>query len=56
MGPPVPNDPQEWELIRRAGSGESRCLDELFARYRNRLKRMVKLSSCKGDWASSGGV
>jgi RNA polymerase sigma-70 factor (ECF subfamily) len=31
------------ELLRRAGAGEDAALAELFARYRERLKRMVRL-------------
>ena len=43
MAPPTTPDSEEPGLIRRAGEGDARCLDELFARYRHRLKRMVKL-------------
>ncbi len=43
MAPAIAPDPAEWEQIRRAGQGDGRCLDELFTRYRPRLKRMVKL-------------
>ncbi len=43
MAPPIASDPAEWEQIRRAGQGDGRCLEELFTRYRPRLKRMVKL-------------
>jgi hypothetical protein len=43
MAPPIAPDPAEWEQIRRAGRGDGRCLEELFARYLPRLKRMVKL-------------
>jgi RNA polymerase sigma-70 factor (ECF subfamily) len=37
------NDAQELELARRASQGDSRCLRDLFTRYRQRLRRMVKL-------------
>jgi RNA polymerase sigma-70 factor (ECF subfamily) len=43
MAPPIATDPAEWEQLRRAGQGDGRCLEELFGRYRPRLKRMVKL-------------
>ena len=43
MAPPIVSDLAEWEQIRRAGQGDGRCLEELFTRYRPRLKRMVKL-------------
>jgi RNA polymerase sigma-70 factor (ECF subfamily) len=43
MAPAIAPDPAEWEQIRRAGQGDGRCLEELFTRYRPRLKRMVKL-------------
>jgi RNA polymerase sigma-70 factor (ECF subfamily) len=43
MAPPIASDPAEWDQIRRAGQGDGRCLDELFTRYRPRLKRMLKL-------------
>ena len=43
MAPPIASDPAEWEQIRRAGQGDGRCLEELFTRYRARLRRMVKL-------------
>ena len=43
MAAAVTHDPQEWELIRRAGAGDSSCLHELFTRYRSRLKQMVRL-------------
>src|SRR5262249_42411476 len=36
-------DASESDLVRRAGQGESACLQELFTRYRPRLRRMVKL-------------
>jgi RNA polymerase sigma-70 factor (ECF subfamily) len=37
------NDSQEIELARRASQGDARCLQDLFTRYRQRLRRMVKL-------------
>ena len=43
MAPPTPPEPDEWEQVRRAGQGDARCLDDLLARYRPRLKRMVRL-------------
>ncbi|HKI37953.1 MAG TPA: sigma-70 family RNA polymerase sigma factor [Gemmataceae bacterium] len=43
MASPIASDPAEWDQIRRAGQGDGRCLLELFARYRPRLKRMLKL-------------
>jgi RNA polymerase sigma-70 factor (ECF subfamily) len=43
MAPPITPDPAEWDQIQRAAQGEARSLDELFARYRPRLKRMVRL-------------
>jgi len=43
MAPPLACDPAEWELIRRAGRGDGRCLEELLARYRPRLKRLLRL-------------
>jgi RNA polymerase sigma-70 factor (ECF subfamily) len=43
MAPPIACDPAEWDQLRRAAQGDGRCLDELFTRYRPRLKRMVKL-------------
>jgi RNA polymerase sigma-70 factor (ECF subfamily) len=43
MTPPLTPDADEWDQLRRAGEGDARCLDDLFARYRPRLKRMVKL-------------
>src|SRR5262249_28262451 len=43
MPPPTSPASEEPDLIRRAGAGDAACLDELFARYRHRLKRMVKL-------------
>jgi RNA polymerase sigma-70 factor (ECF subfamily) len=43
MATPIASDSAEWDQIRRAGQGDGRCLDELFTRYRPRLKRMLKL-------------
>jgi RNA polymerase sigma-70 factor (ECF subfamily) len=43
MAPPTTPDPDEWDQVRRAGEGDARCLDELFARYGPRLARMVQL-------------
>jgi RNA polymerase sigma-70 factor (ECF subfamily) len=44
MGPIMPNDPSESiELRRRIEQGDASALLELFARHRNRLKRMGKL-------------
>jgi len=43
MALPIPEDSHELEQVRKAGQGDARCLDELFTRYRGRLKRMVKL-------------
>ena len=37
------DDPREQELIQQASQGDGQGLQELFARYQNRLKRMVKL-------------
>jgi RNA polymerase sigma-70 factor (ECF subfamily) len=43
MAPAVSNDPEELDLLRRAGQGDEPSLQELFARYRGRLRRMVRL-------------
>jgi RNA polymerase sigma-70 factor (ECF subfamily) len=43
MAPPLTSDPDEWDQIRRAGQGDARSLEDLFTRYRQRLKRMVGL-------------
>ncbi len=43
MPPSATPDPSESDLVRRAAQGESACLQELFTRYRPRLRRMVKL-------------
>ena len=37
------DDSGELDLLRRAGAGDARSLQELFTRYSGRLKRMVKL-------------
>jgi RNA polymerase sigma-70 factor (ECF subfamily) len=37
------NDPDEAELIRRAGQGDTQGLADLFTRYRSRLRHMVSL-------------
>jgi RNA polymerase sigma-70 factor (ECF subfamily) len=37
------NDAQELDLARRASQGDAQCLQDLFTRYRQRLRRMVKL-------------
>jgi RNA polymerase sigma-70 factor (ECF subfamily) len=33
----------DLELVRRASAGDAECIGDLFARYRERLKRMVRL-------------
>src|SRR5262249_8889268 len=43
MAPLTPHDPGEQELLRRAGQGDGNSLQDLLTRYRNRLKRMVRL-------------
>ena len=44
MGTPMTSDPDSSdELLRRAGAGDPHALAELFARYRDRLRRMVRL-------------
>jgi RNA polymerase sigma-70 factor (ECF subfamily) len=43
MAPCNLSDPNELDQLHRASQGDARCLDQLFARYRSRLKRMVKL-------------
>lgn len=40
---PTSHDPAELELIRRAGRGDPGGLEDLLGRYRDRLRRMVKL-------------
>jgi RNA polymerase sigma-70 factor, ECF subfamily len=37
------NTDEESELLERAAEGDARALEELFSRYRDRLKRMVHL-------------
>jgi RNA polymerase sigma-70 factor (ECF subfamily) len=37
------DDAQELELARRASQGDAQCMQDLFTRYRQRLRRMVKL-------------
>jgi RNA polymerase sigma-70 factor (ECF subfamily) len=37
------DDPEPSELLRRAGQGDLEALGEVFSRYRNRLRRMVRL-------------
>src|SRR4051812_11236556 len=39
----IRQDPEELELIRRAGAGDSAGLEGLLERYRDRLRRMIKL-------------
>ena len=36
-------DPQERELMRLAAAGDDAAVQALFARYRDRLRRMVRL-------------
>jgi RNA polymerase sigma-70 factor (ECF subfamily) len=36
-------DPESQELMRHAAEGDERCVQQLFARYRDRLRRMVRL-------------
>lgn len=44
MGTSVMNDPDELSgVISRAAEGDTSALEELFSRYRKRLKRMVRL-------------
>jgi RNA polymerase sigma-70 factor (ECF subfamily) len=44
MGLLMANDPDDSaEFLRRIGTGDRRALDELFVRYRDRLRRMVRL-------------
>jgi RNA polymerase sigma-70 factor (ECF subfamily) len=44
MGTTTTTDPDSSdELLRRAGAGDPHALAELFARYRDRLRRMVRL-------------
>ena len=37
------DDSQEHDLLERAGRGDAGCMQQLFTRYRGRLRRMVKL-------------
>ena len=39
----VANDTEVTKLLQRAASGDERAVQELFARYRDRLRRMVRL-------------
>ena len=44
MGTTTTPDPDSSDgLLRRAGAGDPHALAELFARYRDRLRRMVRL-------------
>jgi RNA polymerase sigma-70 factor (ECF subfamily) len=43
MGLSADSDPQEQQMLRQAGQGDSRRLEAVLASYRGRLKRMVKL-------------
>jgi RNA polymerase sigma-70 factor (ECF subfamily) len=44
MESPMATDPSESsELLRRAGAGDQQAVNELFSRYRNRLRAMVRL-------------
>jgi RNA polymerase sigma-70 factor (ECF subfamily) len=43
MATPSAQDPPEWDQLQRAAQGDDRSLNDLFTRYRSRLKRMVKL-------------
>src|SRR5262245_28019365 len=44
MGPAMTRDPSEPnELLRRSRAGDAQALVDLFARYRDRLRRMVSL-------------
>jgi RNA polymerase sigma-70 factor (ECF subfamily) len=43
MTAPAPADAGDDDLIRRAAAGNAAALDELFTRYRSRLRRMVQL-------------
>ena len=44
MGTTMTSDPgSSDELLRRAGAGDPNALAELFARHRDRLRRMVRL-------------
>jgi RNA polymerase sigma-70 factor (ECF subfamily) len=39
----ISQDPREFEVIRRAGEGDTAGLEGLFERYRPRLRRMIRL-------------
>jgi RNA polymerase sigma-70 factor (ECF subfamily) len=39
----ISQDPRDYELIRRAGEGDTAGLEGLLERYRPRLRRMIKL-------------
>ena len=44
MGPSsVTHDPNEFEALRRASQGHPEGLEDLFTRYRTRLRRMIRL-------------
>jgi RNA polymerase sigma-70 factor (ECF subfamily) len=43
MGPIMPDDAELQEQMQRLAAGDPQALAELFARYRDRLRRMVKL-------------
>src|SRR5713226_3487885 len=43
MMAPMNDEQREQDLIRQAAQGDGRGLQELFMRFENRLKRMVKL-------------
>lgn len=43
MDPSATGDARELDLLRQAGAGDRQCLEQLFTRYRSRLRRMVKL-------------
>src|SRR5262245_52657084 len=44
MEPPVsPADPETADLLQRAGRGDVQAVGELFARHRDRLRRMVQV-------------
>src|SRR5437867_865979 len=44
MGPVMTSDPSNTEnLVHRAGAGDPQAQAELFAHYRERLRRMVRL-------------
>src|SRR5260370_31995668 len=43
MGPSMTNEPTDSDLLQRVHGGNQDALAELFARYRERLRRMVRL-------------